>query len=126
MTNTQAVETAMMFENVKHLKSPKKVLETLSKCESEMGWHKSEEIRYLTYGSWLFKNKPEWFEYLKESRQFLRRVLEGPVGVETKIPTAPEGWIDNYMEYIRGEIDGNNKGTDKHSDTGARKNELQR
>jgi hypothetical protein len=123
MTNTQAVETAMMFENVKHLKSPKKVLETLSKCESEMGWHKSEEIRYLTYGSWLFKNKPEWFEYLKNISQILDDI--GRTDIIPEIPEVPKGWIDNYMEYIRGEIDGDNKRIGKHSDTGARKNKLQ-
>ncbi len=104
MTNTQAVEVTMMFENVKHLKSPKKVLETLSKCESEMGWHKSEEIRYLTYGVWLMKNKPEWFEYLKASGQVLRDVLEGRAGVTVKMSTTPKGWIGDYMKYIRGKI----------------------
>jgi hypothetical protein len=99
MTNTQAVETAMMFENVKHLKSPKKVLETLSKCKSEMGWHESEEIRYLTYGVWLIKNKMEWYEYLMALKQMSQDLINGKALRE--IPNEPKGWI-NPGPYIRG------------------------
>jgi len=70
-----------------------------SPCALRMGWHKSEEIWYMTYGMWLLKNKPEWFEYLKGIKQISQDLINGRALRE--IPNEPKGWINPGPYFSR-------------------------
>ena len=100
MSNTKAIEVSMMYDSVKNIKDLKTVLETLSKLEPEMGWHDSEEIRFLTYGLWLMKNKKDWYDYLIHINNAIKIVKHG--GVPFEIPDEPDGWIDP-LSYLSGD-----------------------
>jgi hypothetical protein len=99
MSNTKMLETSAMYEHVKKYKKPRDVLKILSKLEPEFGWHSSSEIRFLTYGLWLSKNKPDWYDYFVSLNNAIKIMKLG--GVPSVIPDRPSGWIDP-IPYFNG------------------------
>jgi hypothetical protein len=85
------IEVSAMYEHVKKYKRPLSVLKKLSKLESELGWHDSSEIRFLTYGLWLSKNKPDWYDYFVYLNNVIKIVKLG--GVLPEMQEEPNGWI---------------------------------
>lgn len=95
------IDVNMMYLKVKDIKSPKEVLETLQKSRPEMGFGKPEEVRFLTYGVWLAKNKPTWFAYFGKLNTIMQKVnFEDINTFPTKVPKEPKGWI-NPLPYMR-------------------------
>jgi hypothetical protein len=101
MSNTKIVETSMMYKYIEDIDDPKTVLETLSKLESEMGWHDSKDVRLWTYGLWLSrKGKSDWYDYYVFLINSFKLINIGKIPDE--ILEEPKGWI-SPIQYFNGD-----------------------
>jgi len=99
--NTKTIEVSMMYDTIKNISDPVKVLEQLSETESPMGWNRVEDIRYLAYGIWLSKKGPAgWYDFFKELTEVINSLNHG-IMPET-VPEEPYGWVAP-LPYCRGE-----------------------
>ena len=103
VTNVQLIETQFMFNEIEEIEDPKEALEKLATLELTLESNlKVEDVRMWAYGTWLKKVKKdeEWADYLAQSVNELKRLLEGEL--PEKVGEPPEGWIPP-LKYFAGD-----------------------